>query len=73
MPADARLVVVVRDLGEESPSALAKLVTGDVPVVASSATWDVLDVPGSPYFVLVDPSGRAYCVTRRNPATGTLP
>ena len=23
--------------------------------------------------VLVDPSGRAYCVTRRNPATGTLP
>ena len=57
-PADARLVVVVRDLDEESPSALAKLATGDVPVVASTATWDGLDVPGSPYFVLVDPTGR---------------
>jgi hypothetical protein len=58
VPADARLVVVVRDLDEESPSALAKLATGDVPVVASTATWDGLDVPGSTYFVLVDPAGR---------------
>jgi hypothetical protein len=58
VPAEARLVVVVRDLDEESPSALATLATGDVPVVASTATWDALDVPGSPYFVLVDPGGR---------------
>ena len=57
-PADARLVVVVRDAADESPSALAKLTPDDVPVVASSSTWDALDVPGSPYFVLVDGSGR---------------
>jgi hypothetical protein len=57
-PAEARLVVVVRDLTEESPSALAKLTPDAVPVVASSSTWDALDVPGSPYFVLVDGSGQ---------------
>ena len=57
-PADARVVVVTRDLAEESPSALAKLTPEAVPVVASSATWDALDVPGSPYFVLVDGSGQ---------------
>lgn len=58
VPADARLVVVVRDLAEESPSALRKLAGRDVPVVASTAMWDALDVPGSPYFVLIDPTGR---------------
>ena len=52
------MVVVTRDLAEESPSALAKLTPEAVPVVASSATWDALDVPGSPYFVLVDGSGQ---------------
>ena len=57
-PADARVVVVTRDLAEESPSALAKLTPEAVPVIASSATWDALDVPGSPYFVLVDGSGQ---------------
>ena len=57
-PADARLVVVVRDAVDESPSALATLTPAAVPVVASSATWDALDVPGSPYFVLVDGTGR---------------
>jgi hypothetical protein len=58
VPADARLVVVVRDLDEESPSALAKLTSDGLTLVASTATWDGLDVPGSPYFVLVDPDGR---------------
>jgi hypothetical protein len=57
-PADARLVIVVRDVTEESPSALAQLAPESVPVVASSPTWDALDVPGSPYFVLVDGHGR---------------
>jgi hypothetical protein len=58
VPAGARLVVVTRDLAEESPSKLAELAPADVPVVASTLVWDGLDVPGSPYFVLVDPSGR---------------
>lgn len=58
VPADARLIVVVRDPAEESPSALRKLATGDVMVVAATSMWDALDVPGSPYFVLVDHAGR---------------
>jgi hypothetical protein len=58
VPADARLIVVVRDLAEESPSALRKLAPSDVPVVASTSLWDGIDVPGSPYFVLVSPAGR---------------
>ena len=58
VPGDARLVVVTRDLAEESPSALRKLASEDLPVFASTATWDGLDVPGSPYFVLVDAGGQ---------------
>ena len=57
VPAGARLVVVTRDLAEESPSALRKLAPADVPVVASTHLWDSLDVPGSPYFVLLDRAG----------------
>ncbi|MDT7539299.1 MAG: hypothetical protein QOI82_2884 [Actinomycetota bacterium] len=53
VPAGTRLVVVVRDLDEESESELRKRRPARVPVVASTAAWDGLDVPGSPYFVLV--------------------
>lgn len=50
-PAGARLLVVVRDLSEESETALREQAAG--PVLVSSPTWDALQVPGSPYFVLV--------------------
>jgi hypothetical protein len=53
VPADTRLLVVVRDLDEESESELRARRPATVPVVASTAGWDGLDVPGSPYFVLV--------------------
>lgn len=53
VPAGARLLVVVRDLDEESESELRTRRPAAVPVVCSSAGWDALDVPGSPYFVLV--------------------
>lgn len=53
VPAGARLIVVVRDLDEESESELVKRRPAAVPVVCSSAGWDALDVPGSPYFLLV--------------------
>jgi hypothetical protein len=53
VPAGTRLVVVVRDLDEESESELRKRRPARVPVVASTSAWDALDVPGSPYFVLV--------------------
>ena len=54
VPAGARLLVVVRDLAEESESELLSRRPASVPVVASTAGWDGLGVPGSPYFVLVD-------------------
>jgi hypothetical protein len=52
-PAGARVLVVVRDLDEESESELRSRRPAVVPVVASTSGWDGFDVPGSPYFVLV--------------------
>jgi hypothetical protein len=54
---DARLVVVTKGPQTESPSAIAKLATTDVPVVMSDEAWDAFRVPMTPYFVLVDASG----------------
>ncbi|MBK5307075.1 MAG: hypothetical protein JJD92_10340 [Frankiaceae bacterium] len=53
VPAAARLLVVVRDLDEESESELRSRRPAVVPVVCSTTGWDGFDVPGSPYFVLV--------------------
>jgi hypothetical protein len=53
VPAGARLLVVTRDLDEESESELRARRPDVVPLVLSTAGWDALDVPGSPYFVLV--------------------
>jgi hypothetical protein len=54
LSADIRLVVVTKDGGEESISALRRLAPPHLPVVMSSAAWVDYRVPGSPYFVLVD-------------------
>jgi hypothetical protein len=53
VPVGGRLLVVVRDLDEESESELRTRQPASVPVVASTAAWDAFDVPGSPYFLLV--------------------
>ena len=53
-PGDARLVVVAKGRGDESPAALERLARPGVEVVASSAAWVDYDIPGSPYFVLVE-------------------
>jgi hypothetical protein len=57
LPADVRLVVVTKDAAEESDTALEELAPRGIPVVMSSATWAAYDVPGSPYFLLVDGPG----------------
>ncbi len=54
LPNDVRLVAVVKDSAEESVTALREAAPRGFPVVMSSAAWDDYDVPGSPYFVLVD-------------------
>lgn len=58
VPGGARLVVVSKDLDEESASALAARASDHVPLVTSSQAWEDFGVPGSPYFVYVDRAGR---------------
>ena len=53
---DTRLVIVGQDPAHDSESAMAELVPPGVKAVLSSAAWEDYDVPGSPYFVLVDGS-----------------
>lgn len=52
-----RLVIVGQDPAQDSESALAELVPSGVKAVLSSAAWEDYDVPGSPYFALVDGAG----------------
>jgi hypothetical protein len=51
---DTRLVIVTKDDSEESPSRIRKLAPSAHPVVMSIDAWADYQVPGSPYFVLVD-------------------
>jgi hypothetical protein len=53
---DTRLVVVGQDPAHDSESAMAELVPPGVKAVLSSAAWEDYDVPGSPYFALVEGS-----------------
>jgi hypothetical protein len=54
LPADVRVVVVAKGTEAESGSALSAVVPDGVTVVQSSDAWHDYNVPGSPYFVLVD-------------------
>lgn len=56
---DTRLVIVAQDPAHDSESRLAELAPTGIRMVCSSATWQSLDVPGSPYFVMVDGASRA--------------
>ncbi|MDZ4826281.1 MAG: hypothetical protein SGJ13_07420 [Actinomycetota bacterium] len=59
LPDDVRVLAVTMDAAEESTPALRELAPPDLPVVMSSDAWRTYDVPGSPYFILVDgASGR---------------
>ena len=59
LPASVRRVIVCKGVEVERPALLAELAPPEVPVVLSSQAWADYQVPGTPYFVLVDgPSGR---------------
>jgi hypothetical protein len=58
VPGGARLLVVAKDLDEESGSALAARAPASVPLVTSSQAWEDFGVPGSPYFVYIDGTRR---------------
>ena len=55
---DVRVVIVAKDASEESLTELRKLAPRDVPVVLASDVWRAYEVPGSPYFVMVDGPSR---------------
>ena len=54
LPAGARLVVVTHGAGDESPAAVARLVSGEAVTVMSDEAWADYGVPGTPYVVHVD-------------------
>lgn len=54
VPGDARLVVVAKGPQDESVSTLRRLAGDRLEVVQSSGGWTDYDIPGSPYFVLVE-------------------
>jgi hypothetical protein len=57
LPDTTRLVIVTKGEAEESLSALQRISPPDTLVVMSSEAWADYEVPGSPYFLLVE-SGR---------------
>jgi hypothetical protein len=54
LPTDVRVVIVTRGSDLEIPSEVRFLAPAGVTVVMSSRAWDDYEVPGSPFFVLVD-------------------
>ncbi len=54
LPGSPRVVVITRDPSAESPGAVAALAPPGVTVVMSSRAFEDYEVPGAPYFVLVD-------------------
>ena len=57
-PNDARVIVVTRGVEAESPGAVRKLASPLVHTVMSTETWQDYNVPGAPYFILVDGAPR---------------
>ena len=54
LPQGTRVAIVTKGPDREIPSEVAALATGRVPVVMSTEAWLEYEVPGSPFFVLVD-------------------
>ncbi|WP_432496878.1 hypothetical protein [Kineococcus gypseus] len=54
LPAGARLLVLTQGAERESASAVRRLAGDGLDVVMSTSAWEGYEVPGSPYFVLVD-------------------
>lgn len=53
-----RTVVVTLGPDEESPTRVGRLASADLVTVMSSDAWRDYEVPGAPYFVVVDPATR---------------
>jgi hypothetical protein len=54
VPNDARVIVVTRGVEAESPAAVRGLASPLVHTMMSTEAWHDYNVPGAPYFILVD-------------------
>ena len=54
LPAGVRTVIVTHGADRERPAKLRSLAPDGIPVVMSSRAWADYEIPGAPYFVLVD-------------------
>jgi len=54
LPQGTRVAIVTKGPDREIPTEVSRLATGRVPVVMSTEAWLEYEVPGSPFFVLVD-------------------
>lgn len=54
LPPQVQTLIVTRGAEREQPAKLRSLAPEDVPVIMSSPAWSDYQVPGAPYFVLVD-------------------
>ena len=52
---DTRLVIVTKGLDAESPTELGRVAEG-VEIIMSTEAWSSFEVPGTPFFILVDGS-----------------
>ncbi len=50
-----RVLIVTLGESEESPTRAQSLAKSGIDVVMSSTTWKEFEVPGAPYFVLIEP------------------
>lgn len=50
-----RVVIVTLGESEESPTRAQSMAKPEVDVVMSSSTWSEFEVPGAPYFALIEP------------------
>ena len=58
LPPSIRVVVVTKGPDWESPAAVAERAPLGIQVVMSTGAWSDYEIPGSPYFVLVDGARR---------------
>ena len=54
LPADVRTVIVTHGADRERPAKLRSLAPAGIAVVMSSQAWADYEIPGAPYFVMVD-------------------
>ena len=72
LPAGVRTVIVTHGPDRERPAKLRSLGPAGIPVVMSSQAWADYEIPGAPYFVMVDQAIRGEGVATTWPALASL-